>query len=555
MIDKKQLSDILSDLYALDPSLRNREKELMPLIEKLIKAKPQTALNEAFAAELKKQLLAKADGLGQKNSMKKEKKSWFKIDWKVMAYASTGTAALVLVAVVASSMMIFRQNSLVVKHQAPTLKNQIVKVSRNAFGSLALAQNASPVGGNREVSAKINNISPSPLASNDGGVPVSESAISSAAPAGLGVGAAGNSKMMADASYIMPPNYGTIKYVYAGEDFSLPSGQATVYKNLTNAMSDFSSVLSALSGSGISQFDVSQFKGLKIDSFNIKEDRDFGYYLGFYQGNDFYISKNWGKWPNPFAKCQDDKCWQENRIKLSDMISDEEAIAIAKNFVSEYKINLEGYGQPVVSGQWRAVYEASMDKENYYFPEEVQVLYPLLIDGQEVRGASGELQGAVVTVDIRNRKASGLNNLLSLNFEASEYETVADKSEVIKLAEEGGQNGRYQYYYGSEGEKETIVELDTPKLVLVHSWRYNEEIAQGDNIYVPAYMFPLKNKPQDPYFYTESIIVPLVKDVIAQIDRPMLYKADPVAVPETLDIALPVPTPAAEPVMENVKPK
>jgi hypothetical protein len=248
------------------------------------------------------------------------------------------------------------------------------------------------------------------------------------------------------------------------------------------------------------------------------------------------MSKNWEKWPNPSAKCQDDKCWQDNRVKLSDLPSDEESLEIAKRFISEYGINLDGYGQPFVQNSWRTAYEVSPDKENYYFPEEVSVVYPLIIDGVEVCGQGGEYQGLMVGVDVKNRKASGFNGVISPSFESSKYEAISDKEQIVKMAEDGGMNGFY--YYGAEDGQETVVELGTPQKALMQYWKYDQETGRGDELYIPALVFPVKKRPQADYFYIENIVVPLIKDVLINNNYPMLLKAEPAVGAITQDAVL-----------------
>lgn len=53
--------DILEDLYQLDPTLREREDELMDILKKLAASKPEAEPDEAFRERLKKELLEKID--------------------------------------------------------------------------------------------------------------------------------------------------------------------------------------------------------------------------------------------------------------------------------------------------------------------------------------------------------------------------------------------------------------------------------------------------------------------------------------------------------------
>ncbi|MCX6797143.1 MAG: beta-propeller domain-containing protein [Candidatus Doudnabacteria bacterium] len=57
---EKNMQEILNDLFMIDPELKSKEKEIIPIIEALLKTKPDTKFDENFARQLRAQLLAKA---------------------------------------------------------------------------------------------------------------------------------------------------------------------------------------------------------------------------------------------------------------------------------------------------------------------------------------------------------------------------------------------------------------------------------------------------------------------------------------------------------------
>ncbi len=59
----KDIQNILQELYMIDDSLREHEALLIPLIQELVKAKPDTKFNSAFAKQLKDDLMRKGDGI------------------------------------------------------------------------------------------------------------------------------------------------------------------------------------------------------------------------------------------------------------------------------------------------------------------------------------------------------------------------------------------------------------------------------------------------------------------------------------------------------------
>ncbi len=527
---KETIDQIVQDLLKFDPSFK--ENEVRALVVKLSEACPDTNFDERFAKQLKAKVLKEFDELVGSKNMKKTF-SWPKVDWRMMSYVSASSAALVLLAVVASSMSVYKQNSLSLGYDSPSIANQITKVGRNAFGPLAMARNA-----NQDNAKYISGVENSLNASSQA-APTNEMNVASeiarlpSATAGMGGGGVASSKVASDS--VMPPAQGSIKYVYTGDDFEVPTGQVEVYKKLPPAMSNFSSVISALNNMNVDSLDVSKFKSLELDSLSIKENREYGYYLSLSPANNvFYMSKNWDKWPNPSADCRDDSCWQKNRVKISDMPSDEEAISIAKAFIKEYRIDVSGYGEPVIQDSWRGYYESSTDKDNYYLPEEIYVVYPLMIKGTQVKGQGGEAQGLSVGVDVRAKRATGFNGTIAPSFESSEYDSVSSKDGIIKMAEEAGINGQV-YYYSPDGRgDERTIELGTPELSLIQYWRYDQSTGKNDELYIPAYIFPVKGDLGDMY-YIRSVVVPLIKEVYDEYPHPVLMKE-----------SLPVPTPAID---------
>jgi len=57
-MQKDKLDLILEELYAWNPELKNKEAELIKLIELMVKSKPDTKFDEAFSEALKKDLLS-----------------------------------------------------------------------------------------------------------------------------------------------------------------------------------------------------------------------------------------------------------------------------------------------------------------------------------------------------------------------------------------------------------------------------------------------------------------------------------------------------------------
>jgi hypothetical protein len=299
-------------------------------------------------------------------------------------------------------------------------------------------------------------------------------------------------------------------YVYKGEDFSLFPDEINVYRRLTP---DLSHELSdTITGKKISFFDLKKFSDLGINNMTIFEDKDYGYslYLGL-ADSSFSIYKNWEKWPssNNTVTCDSaGACYQENGLTIEEISNDEEILNISNQFLSDYEINLDNYGPGEVQKSWLKNY---LLKSSYqYIPETITVIYPLKISGVAVYEESGNKTGLTVEVDMREKKVSGVYNLMYQYFESSTYNTEIDKEAIINLAEQGGLYNNY--YTDSENVDEVEVNLDQPILGLVRVWQYSEKDSKSYELYVPAYIFPILSADSYPLLYKENIVVPAVKD-------------------------------------------
>ena len=71
----KAIQSILGDLYKLDPKLKKSEKDLVPLLHKLVEAKPHIKLDSSFVKNLRNQLMVRANELME--TERPIKANWF----------------------------------------------------------------------------------------------------------------------------------------------------------------------------------------------------------------------------------------------------------------------------------------------------------------------------------------------------------------------------------------------------------------------------------------------------------------------------------------------
>ena len=500
---KDKIQDILNELYSIDMELKQHEEELKIIIKKLMENKPEIKINQEFVDNLKKELIE----IGVKN--KKETKNLFgKVFFYRLSFVGIGMAvmALILVPYYFSNNRLNTVNDVSENMISMLNKGQAVieELGDNAFGDLLDSETNSEaqllsVNSSESVSAGAGKVG-----SLDGRV--------------MGMGG------METSSY-MPPLTGGVRainpiyysYKYVGENFSLESDKTEVFRRKVGSRESANKIdLKSFSLAGIN---YNKFKNLKINSLHLVDDSDFGYYINLdFNTETLHIYNNWESWPK--ADCTDQQCWDNWRLKITDVPSDSVAIGIADSFLSDFSINLDNYGEPVVLNDWRTYYENSEDKDNYYIPENILVVYPLIIEGKEVLDERGNPNGLSVDVNIRNNKVSGVRSISKASYQKANYEAVNDSSRIIEVAENGG--FRNYWFYKDESAVEKEIKLGTPSLELISFWHHNKDLGKGEELFLEAYVFPVLNKDELEMYYRDYIIVPVAKEIMEEYEVPLI---------------------------------
>ena len=503
-MQKDQLNNLLRELYAYDANLRRYEKELIAVITQMSDLRPDTGFSPVLAQKIKDQLMLRI----QNQSQVKEKIVSFNIfnnmNKNIYIYAGLSAVFVLAISIVMLNLSPTFQNNISQLEISDDMvasefnyeeqlleKNQdaIVRAPAQAFGSLrSLAVNGE------------NNL----MATKEAG-----------APLGLGGDSMAVTPMPIEGRSMIAP-YFNLDYKYIGDDVVLDEQSGDVFQRLPYEGAAAVSVLNALSGFKLADVSLANFDNLRAQSLSVVEDKDKGLGINFdFVTGTVNMYENWPQWRIPEREnCGDDQaCWRLWRVKIEDVPSDVELITLANNFLSEHQIKVSAYGQAIVDNNWRLDYERSADKENYYIPEYVSVIYPLLINDQAVRDQSGNYAGLRVTVNIVQKRVSGLNNLSVYRYQASSYPLVTDFSRIVKAAENGGWNN---YYFFSE-ENNMELNLDTPELSYVQIWRYANN--ENQELLIPAFIFPVINTTEAPFFAQRFIIVPLVQEMLEELEQ------------------------------------
>jgi len=525
-LNEQQLKIILGDLYAADPNLRQYEGELAKIIQEIIDLKPEIKFDENFRVELKEKLDQRARQLQEA-----PKTGWVLVFGGKFSYALAGAAVLAVIVIGGGFLA---QKKGLVSFQPLNLTSvksshqnfEKIALKENAFGSLnsANVQSApSGLGGGSANSAsapKTNSITPEDSSAGNS----ANRGSSAVAPVPSGLGGDGSS------SLIMPaPPYVYYQYVYKGDALKMPGSSVEVLRRVPFSQ-DISALGSLLNSLGSGLVNLGSFSSLKVLNINLVEDKDLGYSISIdAQAGLMYISQNWQRWPQPYKLCAGEvACVDQTRLKISNVLSDETVIKIAKDFIASRGIDVSSYGEPVVTDEWRLAYAKEADQSQFYIPESANVLFPLKVNGQAVYDEGGSQTGINVSVDYRQKKVTNLSNLTSQAYEASNYAAERDPAEILKVVEQGGYWGfGYPVLQSKEGimpslyprAKKLEIEVGTPSVGYVSMSNYNDN--QTNFLLVPAFIFPIISTPNDAnYYYPRTIVVPLAKELLDQRSFP-----------------------------------
>ena len=527
---------IIADLLELDQSLKPLETELRKLVTEFIKNKPEPLLSEKFETELKSVLVEKIKELKNENMQEKNVFSQG-ILFKKLAF-SLGAMVLVLAILIPTVDSLKNKN--LANNENPIFEDGAIRITRlddKAFGEINFQNTvdgaqedfvrpmmANGLGSGAEIANRNSYagetflVDASTTVSSDGSLamisPIETKEIldvASVSPPGMG-GFDGDIGIM---PYYEYPSF---SYVYEGDDLTeIVAGldKVDVYKR-AKTQSNNSNLLNFITNLGNDLINLKKFNNSasRVAHFSINEEKEFGYVLSF-DSNSGGISlyQNWQYWPQLGSECRDEACFARYRFNYSDLISNEEAILIAENFLNDFGIDRSAYGEGVVNYNFHQIYETSANKSALYVPEETTIIFPILVDGKEVKDQGGQAYGLYVNVNSRHKKVSGLNNLLPNRYEVSAYEAFNDAEEIKKLAEQGGLNS----YKDPYTTKEIQVYLGTPTLILSQQFQYGSNYQYNTELFVPALSFPvLRLSEETEFFYQKNIVIPLVKDLINQ---------------------------------------
>lgn len=530
-LSPQEIKTLLEDLYKTDPSLRERENDLIKIVQAIASSKPDVKMDKTFLSSLRNELLNKAKTLSKTMKLNdtlkpapKARVSFSKF-WPAIGFTFSGVAVGVM------AMLFVMQDSILLPKKASvsTTSDQqqvafnalsIDRVAKFAFGALNENNNsaglgsAKAMGGGGGNAMTVRNFATESAAPNAPSFVTADGSVSQSATAVAEPVPAPDSKMM-----IMPPYEQTItEYVYKGDSIELKDSSLDVYKRVNSSFST-GNLASAIRGLNLGIANISSFRNANVSDISIYQDEEFGYQIYLSPRNGMMsIDQNWEKWQSAYPNCQDDACWKNSQLKESDVPSDEEIAKIADAFLAEHGIDHSAYGAGEVDTSWK-LSQGSVD----YIPDVMTVTYPLIVDKQMTYANGGMKMGITVSVNLRVKKVSSVYNIQALKFEASTYDAESDTAAILESAKNGGLASpiRYMDAQAISQSKKVEAELGTPVVGLVQMYQYKDN--QSIELYVPALIFPVTKKPEGLEWSQNSIIVPLVKGFEDELNRPMPY--------------------------------
>jgi len=459
---KKETRQILKDIYKVDESFKEHEESLVKMIERLQLAKPDIKIDETFVSQLREKLWS-MEGAGE------SKVPFNAFGFRKLAYAF---GALALVAVAAGSIVYFNLQ----EPEELVLNTGVENVEGEAFGEITFSAEKSS-----EDSLGRGGGGIAPGSTQNWEAPLAEGEDSIGVP--------------------YDPKRINYDFVYEGEDISVGESRMDVYKR-TSGISMGSQLAGLLSKVSLDVVDLGKFRNAQVGSLQINEDREYGYSIFIDPSQGMVsVSMNWERWPqNVYDK----------QLTESDALSDQEALSIADSFMRAYGISTDRYGEPEVLESAGYYYDYATEGSGErvsYVPDSRSVIYPLLIDGKAVYDQSGRKTGINVEVSARYRKATYAGNIFATGFQSSSYNVETDSEKIISSAQNGGITN---YYRHSDPTSTVRIELGTPSLELVRVWQMTENKYLGEELYVPAFVFPLTDQADKESFYREAVVVPLV---------------------------------------------
>lgn len=491
-LSQKQIDSLLSDLFSLMPELKKNETEWREFIVKFVESRPNDAIDEHFReallAEIRDRMRTRETG-----TVKSPHQSGWKALWWFVG--GTAFAALAILPILKpwEGRMVFGPQTGKTAEQP----KQFSAEGRDMF--MLQEETGSPVENEEATVVNIEDSEDNAF----GMLEKPEGAAASRMIEGRGGGGGGYG--------IMPPMPGpgrtNIDYIFEGTLPEIPE-KVGVFQKKQDV--DISLPLeNQIKNLTIGPVSLRTLKNLEIQHLSLKENVEK---LGFMVNLDLNrgtisIDANHQQW---FPPCYGTQCAEVHKpLPMSDMPEDKTLIRWAEDFLREYSVSTEMFGDPIVQKYWERNPDQYIPE---YAPDIMTIIYPYEIEGKTPMTQWGEPVGLQVRVSLKKERGAGLY-FSPLDLTRSHYPALEEES-ILSMAREGGSDGvRY-----TNPQRTVEVTLGKPELQLTQVLLWDENGQEQTEYFVPAFVFPVeKTEAEGQDFYTPNqIVVPLAKDLFAE---------------------------------------
>ena len=507
----KDIKNILNELYEIDSSLKDKEKELVKIIQKMIEIRPNVKIDEDFKEQLRNTIIEKITSQKLENYKNGNKLNLFHIFAYIFGWVWVLTFSFFII-----NNENFSKKETQMQYSVNndvkwllSFSNEIVKNWERSFWNLSWiwidkqakwwammewkAESLSTE--TRSLWAVNDEVKVNEMASEKAVTPLLWSEWTSS------VSKIDNSFMPTEP--FVPEVY---KYSFSWElNIDIPE-KLEVYKKENSKIST-KELVDNIKNVNFAWVDISKFQNLNIKNISINEDNEYWYLINIdFENNNLSIYKNWAKWPQVDYSVN-------NTNNNENLLKEDEIIKIAQDFLKTHNIDLSNYWAPRIEENYvntLAKYESDKIMPDYYI-QNTSVVFPLIIDWKEISEEYWQAKWVTIEIDLKEKKVASIYWINVSKYESSLYNIETNKNNILKIAEVWWRWGFNNIENEYDNVKYINKVLINPKLVYVNTYKYSNGV--NEEYIIPAIVFDVKKDENDNSTYDQKVTIPLVKDL------------------------------------------
>lgn len=471
---KKEINQMLKELYELDPSLKNKEPELKRIIYKMTKYKTNLKIDDKFKSELKQKVLSELE--------KEKKPISFKNIPKYFWVFLTWAFALVMIV---------------------NIFPNILNLEYKPWEELNLAKNNINLSFNNNLEKLDQDKAFWTLAFNQGN--------SAKWLWWWWASTMSSEKMSISSDTMLAPDFIQKAYIYKLKDWEnipeIPESMF-VYKKQNVSIWNKTDNLNQIFKTDI--LDLSKFTNLWLSDINLYEDTKEWYQINMSLKE--WILNIYRDYENrPVIDYMNQK-----NLSINDIPNNQEIISIANNFAWKYWINTKDYLNPLVIDSWKEQYNNMENKDDFFIPDILSVVYQFEIDWIWVYEEWWDPYWLNSSINIIDMKVNSFWPIQKIDLTWSKYELIRNNEKILE--EIKNQN---TYFYpmarnNNENIEEEEIEIWNAKIIYLRKYVYNSKDNILEEYFIPWLLFEVlkENNSRNINYFWKYISIPLVWEFI-----------------------------------------